>query len=161
MTEDQNTQDQPRKDAPNVIMLPPMLLLLHVIAGIVLDWALPLSMGHAWGWLGLILLMAALGITNWAKNTLVNAGTNVPPNMPALLIVTHGPFKYTRNPMYLCFMVVFVALALLADAPLMLLLALPLFYFLDQRVIVPEEQYLSTKFGEVYGAYKNKTRRWV
>jgi len=155
------TEEQPKKDAPNVIMLPPVLLLLHVIASIVIDWAIPLSMGHAWGWLGLVLLVTALGVTNWAKNTLINAGTNVPPNMPALVIVTTGPFKYTRNPMYLCFMIVFVALALLADAPLMLLVTLSLFYFLDQRVIVPEEKYLTDKFGDVYLAYTKTARRWV
>jgi protein-S-isoprenylcysteine O-methyltransferase Ste14 len=148
-------------DAPKVIMLPPTLLLLHICAGIILNWAIPMSFGHAWGWLGLLLVVLAFGITKWSKDVFKKAGTNVPPNQPALTIVKDGPYRFTRNPMYLCFLLVFTGLALLADAPMMMLLIFPLFYFLDQRVIVPEEEYLGAKFGDVYLDYKKQVRRWV
>lgn len=155
---------EPKKDAPKVMMLPPTLVLQHIAAGITFNWVMqflmPFSLSHAWGWLGLILLAAAFFIVAWAKNLFDKAGTNVPPNQPATAIVTTGVYQYTRNPMYLSFMLGFAGLAFLAGAPYMLLALLPLYYFLDQRVIVPEEEYLTEKFGEEYLAYKNQVKRW-
>ena len=84
-----------------------------------------------------------------------------PPNKPATAIVSDGPYQYTRNPIYLAFLLAFTGFALLTAAPVMLLLAFPLFYLLDQRVIVPEEEYLSEKFGDTYLEYKQKVRRWI
>lgn len=149
------------KDAPKVMMLPPTLVLMHICAGIVLNWVFPMSFGHVWGWLGLALLGAAFAITRWAKSLFEKAGTNVPPNKPAVVIVQDGPYRFTRNPMYLSFMLGFAGLAFLADAPMMMAMLLPLFYFLDQRVIAPEEEYLSAKFGDVYRDYTKKVRRWI
>ena len=149
------------KDAPKVMMLPPMLVLLHVAAGIVLDWAVPLDFGHFWGWPGLALLAVAVVTTGWARRLFERAGTNVPPDQPALVIVKDGPYRFTRNPMYLGFLVGFAGLSLLADAPLMLLLTFSLFYFLDRRIVVPEEEYLTQKFGDVYRDYQRQVRRWI
>lgn len=151
----------PQKDIPNVIMLPPILIFLHVIAGIVLDFLFPVNFGHGWGWLGLMLLISCFGIIAWAKKLFDRAGTPVPPNQPATAIVTTGPYKYSRNPMYVAFMAGYIGLSLMADAPAMLLLGFVLFYILDQRVIVPEENYLSEKFGTVYTDYKDEVRRWI
>ena len=150
-----------KKDAPKVIMLPPMLLLMHICAGIVLNWIFPFSIGHFWGWIGLALLGSAFGITHWARKTFEAAKTNVAPNLPATTIVEDGPFKYTRNPMYLSFIIGFIGLSLLADAPMMLLLVFPLFFILENRVIKPEEEYLTEKFGDTYTTYSASARRWL
>ncbi|MCC6598590.1 MAG: isoprenylcysteine carboxylmethyltransferase family protein [Alphaproteobacteria bacterium] len=149
------------KDAPKIIMLPPVLVLLHICAGLTLNWVFHGRMGHGWGWIGICMLGAAFFIIKQAKDAFEEAGTNVPPNQPALAIVTGGPFKYSRNPMYLSFMIGTAGLALLAGAPWMLLVLFPLFYLLDQRVIVPEEEYLTAKFGAVYTDYKETVRRWI
>ena len=149
------------KDAPKVFMLPPTLVLHHIAAGLAFNWVVPMSFGHAWGWLGLALLLLADAITRRSKKLFEEAGTNVPPNQPALIIVREGPYKYSRNPMYVSFLLMFTGLSLLADAPMMLALIFPLFYFLDQRVIVPEEIYLTEKFGDVYLDYKKQVRRWI
>ena len=150
-----------KQDVPNVIMLPPVLVLLHVIAGIILNWVVPVHFGHEWGWLGLALLALCFAIIAWAKKLFDAAGTPVPPNQPATAIVRDGPYRYTRNPMYLSFLTGFIGLSLLADAPMMLLMALPLFWFLDQKVIVPEENYLAAKFGDAYTGYRAQVRRWL
>ena len=149
------------KDAPKVMMLPPTLVLIHICAGIVLNWLFGTSSDEAWGWLGLGLLGGAFALTCWAKRVFEEAGTNVPPNKPATVIVQDGPYRYTRNPMYLSFVMGFAGLALLAGAPMMLLTTASLFYFLDQRVIVPEEEYLTVKFGEPYRDYMKQVRRWI
>jgi len=150
-----------KKDAPAVIMLPPVLVLLHVIAGITLNWMLGGYYGHAWGWIGLLLLAACFGIIAWSKNVFDKAGTPVPPNQPVTAIVKDGPYKYTRNPMYLSFLIGYIGLSFLASAPFMTGLALPLFFILDRKVIVPEEQYLTQKFGDQYLEYLSQVRRWV
>jgi protein-S-isoprenylcysteine O-methyltransferase Ste14 len=153
--------DTDPKDTPKVIMLPPTLVLLHVCAALVLNWAIEIEIGDGWGWIGLILLGGGLWLIRWAKNTFDEAGTNVPPNQPALVIVKNGPYKFTRNPMYLGMLVALVGLAFLSGGFMMLCLTGSLFYFLDQRVIIPEEEYLSEKFGEEYGAYVVGTHRWL
>ncbi len=150
-----------KKDVPAIIMLPPVLVLLHVIAGTVINWFFRGYYGHAWGYIGLFLLLICFGIIAWAKNLFEAAGTPVPPNQPATAIVKEGPYKFTRNPMYLSFMIGFIGLSFLAGAPFMTLLALPLLYLLDRRVIVPEEEYLTAKFGETYLDYKKQVRRWI
>lgn len=150
-----------KKDVPNVIMLPPILIFFHVIAGIVLDFLYPINFGHAWGWLGLALLLTCFGVIAWCKKLFDRAGTPVPPNQPATAIVSTGAYAFSRNPMYLAFMIGYVGLSLLADAPAMLLLGFILFYFLDQRVIAPEEKYLAEKFGDTYINYKFRVRRWI
>ena len=154
-----------KKDTPAVLMLPPTLVLMHIAGGVTFNWVmnfvLPFSLPHGLGWLGLILLGAAFIITAWSKNLFEAAGTNVPPNKPATAIVTTGIYQYTRNPMYLSFMLGVAALAFLGQLPYMLLALLPLYYFLDQRVIVPEETYLTEKFGTEYTAYTSRVRRWI
>ncbi len=153
--------DHPKTDAPQVIMLPPILVLHHISAGLVLNWLAGAQFGHSWGWLGLVFLAAGYAVTSWAMKLFAKAGTNIRPDMPSLAIVTSGPYKYSRNPMYLGFMLAFTGLAMLADAPVMLLMLAPLWYILDRHVIQPEEKYLTEKFCSVYTDYKNQVRRWV
>ncbi len=153
--------DEEKKDTPAIIMLPPTLVLLHVIAGITVNWMLGGYYGRGWGWIGLLMLTACFGMIAWAKKLFGVAGTPVPPNQPATAIVKDGIYKFTRNPMYLSFMIGFIGLSFLASAPFMTLFAIPLFFLLDRRVIVPEEQYLTAKFGEVYLDYKKQVRRWI
>ncbi len=148
-------------DAPNVTTLPPTLVLIHIAAGIALNWIFPVAIWHSWGWLGLILLAAAFAVTKWSKDIFQKAGTNVAPNKPATAIVQNGPYQYSRNPMYVCMIVGFFGLALLAGGLMMLLVVIPLFVILDRKIIAPEETYLTEKFGEEYKNYKVKVRRWL
>lgn len=159
---DVDTTNAPAKaDAPDVKMLPPMVVLLFVSAGIILDWLFPFNWGHMWGGLGLILFIAAVICAKWSINVMKAAGTNVPPNQPATVIVSEGPFQFSRNPIYLSFLVAYAGLAMMADAPVMLLLIPALYFALERMAIVPEEAYLEEKFGDEYLGYKNSVRRWV
>jgi protein-S-isoprenylcysteine O-methyltransferase Ste14 len=153
--------DKDIKDAPKVIALPPMIVLLAVVAGILLDWIVPMNIGHIWGWPGLILLITGMVLIVWCRKIFQKAGTNIRPDQPTSVIIEHGPYQYSRNPIYFCFLICYAGLSLLADAPLMLLVLAPLYYILDQHVIVPEEQYLEHKFGEAYLSYKRRVRRWI
>ena len=77
-----------------------------------------------------------------------------------MAIVEVGPYRWTRNPMYLGMTLVYLAVALWADSWMPMLLLWPLLETVKRGVILREERYLSEKFGEEYGRYKERVRRW-
>jgi len=88
-------------------------------------------------------------------------GTNVRPDQPSLAIVTDGPFRFSRNPMYLATTGLYLGLTLLVNTAWPLILLSPMLLVLHWGVIRREERYLEAKFGEPYRAYKSRVRRWV
>ncbi len=89
------------------------------------------------------------------------AGTNVRPDQPTLALVFDGPFRFTRNPLYLAATGLYLGIALLVDALWPLLLLVPVLAVLRWGVVAREERYLEAKFGEPYRAYKARVRRWL
>ncbi|MGH2962537.1 MAG: methyltransferase family protein [Solirubrobacterales bacterium] len=88
------------------------------------------------------------------------AGTSMIPFVPTTALVTAGPYRYTRNPMYLGMAFLYVALAL-GTGVIWALIVLPLVIAaVDQLVIALEEGYLVRKFGEPYCDYMTRVRRW-
>jgi len=110
---------------------------------------------------GILLVVASVALMIWAIATLRSSGTNVLPSNPALAIVTRGPFRWTRNPMYLSFAGIYVGISLLLNALAPLLLLVPLLTVVEWGVIRREERYLAAKFGASYLAYKAQVRRWL
>jgi protein-S-isoprenylcysteine O-methyltransferase Ste14 len=88
------------------------------------------------------------------------AGTNVLPSQPTLSIVTDGPFRFTRNPLYVAGSLLYLGLTLIFNSVWPLVLFVPMLVVLDRGVIRREERYLEGKFGDVYLAYKARVRRW-
>lgn len=148
------------RDAPKIITFPPNILLLAIVAGLVLNWLFPVSFGHMWGGAGLMLLGVSMAMIFWCKKLFSEAGTNIRPDMPTMALIKEGPYKYSRNPIYASFLIGFAGLAMLADAPVMLVVLLPLWYALDKYIIQPEEDYLANKFGAEYTEYMGLTHRW-
>jgi len=93
--------------------------------------------------------------------TMRAAGTNANPAKPALLIVRGGPYRFTRNPMYLALCLVQAGIGFLLNDWITLLFVVPLALVLHFGVILPEERYLEAKFGERYLALKREVRRWI
>ena len=90
-----------------------------------------------------------------------NAKTSIIPNRPAAAIVTSGPFRITRNPMYVSMTLIYLGVTLWIDS-IWPLVFLPIILFTVQRaVIAREERYLEAKFGEAYRGYKGRVRRWI
>ncbi len=111
--------------------------------------------------LGLTLLGASISIVSLAYRRTVRVGTNVDPREPATVLVTEGPFKYTRNPLYTSLTLFYVGIATLVNT-LWAMLLLPIVLFVINRgVIAREERYLERKFGEQYIQYKARVRRWI
>jgi protein-S-isoprenylcysteine O-methyltransferase Ste14 len=89
------------------------------------------------------------------------AGTNVRPDQPSLAIVTDGPFRFTRNPMYVATTGLYLGITLLVNTLWPLMLLPPMLAVLDLGVVRREERYLEAKFGEPCRTHRARVRRWV
>ena len=111
--------------------------------------------------IGIGLAVAGLSLLIWAGSVLKMGGTNVNPSQPALTIVRNGPYRFTRNPMYLSLCLLQVSLAFFLNDWISLLFVIPLALVLHYGVILREERYLEAKFGAPYLALRREVRRWV
>ena len=153
----------PEEDCPGVPIAPPLLFVLPILTSLALEWFAPTSFVHGTlRWiLGLLIVVAGLALTVGGFITQKRAGTDPIPFNPSTRIVTHGLYRFTRNPMYLGFALCTLALAILVDSMWMLLTVPIGLVLVDRIVITREEQYLERKFGEEYLNYKRRVRRWI
>lgn len=155
--------EKPANDSPGVIAFPPVIFLVTVGIGVSAHFLcpVPLSPHTPWRIMGAALAVTAGTIALSARAQMKRAGTNIRPSLPATAIVTGGPYRFTRNPMYLALCTVNLAIGLLLCDLIPVLLTLALAAVLQTGVIVREERYLEAKFGEVYSSYRRRVRRWL
>ena len=103
---------------------------------------------------------AAIGLGVWGSATMRRAGTNVRPDRPAIALVTGGPFRFSRNPLYLSLTTLYLGITLYFDALWLLIMLVPVLAFVHWRIVLREERYLEARFGDAYRAYKARVRRW-
>ena len=156
-----------QKDAAAVRIFPPGVPLLTILLGAGLNRLWPIELGFAFPtperyWLGgAVVASAILGLGLWAVLLFRRGGQNENPWKPTPHIEERGPFRLTRNPMYLQMVLVCIGFAVIL-ANWWVLVLTPIGGWLLQRfAIVPEEAYLEKKFGESYLAYKRRVRRWL
>jgi protein-S-isoprenylcysteine O-methyltransferase Ste14 len=154
------------QDRPNIVVIPPLPFFVSVILTFVLGrWislelliAVPRSLLLV---VGISVMILALWINITGFLAFRRAETNVNPYQPALIIVRDGPFRFTRNPMYLG-MILFAAGFGIALATLWgPILAFGLWVLLHWGVVLREELYLKEKFGAAYDELLTATRRWL
>ena len=160
-----STADQPVEDRLDLKVLPLTMCLYMVMLGLLVTWIvawfLPVTIGKPWGFLGLVLVIGSYRHIKWCFRLFAAAETNTNTTKPALTMVEDGPYRYSRNPMYLSYVVAYFGLGLLANSWPMLVMT-PVFVFLISRgIIIPEEAYLERRFGDEYLEYKKKRRRWL
>jgi protein-S-isoprenylcysteine O-methyltransferase Ste14 len=151
-------------DTAHVIIRPPLAWGLTVIAGLALDWLVPLPFlpaGLPARWLGAMVFVLALALFAWAIVTVTRAGSNVPTNRPTLSIVEGGPYRFTRNPIYLAMFLGLIGLVIAFDTLWLLVMLVPFALVIRYGVVAREEAYLERKFGDVYRGYRSRVRRWV
>jgi protein-S-isoprenylcysteine O-methyltransferase Ste14 len=150
-------------DRPGVLAPPPLLYGGGLVLGLLLEWAVPLpGLPGSVSWpLGAVLLVTGAALGAWFLSAFRRAGTPVDVRRPTTAIVSSGPFRFSRNPGYLSLTVMYLGIAILADA-LWPLAVLPGIVLVVQRTVIErEERYLERKFGDDYLRYKVRTRRWV
>lgn len=154
-------------DAAAVRVFPPGVPLGAVLAGVGLDWLWPVDLdlilpAPARYWIGgLVAGGAFLGLGLWAVVLFRRSGQSPNPWKSTPQIVEHGPYRFTRNPMYLQLVLICAGIGVIL-ANVWILLLTPLCVWLLQRyAILPEEAYLEVKFGDAYLDYKRRVRRWI
>jgi protein-S-isoprenylcysteine O-methyltransferase Ste14 len=152
-------------DSAGVRFPPPFIYLGALLLGLAAERFVALRSFGIDRWL--LVATGALLFTTGAATMLAAAGlfrrlgTHVPPSRPTTLIATTGPYRWTRNPMYLGMALVYSGIAIGFDGAIALAL-LPLVLIVIQRqVIAREERYLEAKFGDDYRRYKAEVRRWL
>jgi protein-S-isoprenylcysteine O-methyltransferase Ste14 len=110
---------------------------------------------------GALLVVAAIGLFVSAVRAFKAAGTPVPGNQPARAIVRAGPYRFSRNPIYLAFVVFQLGIALLVNSLSLVITLLPAFGLMAFVVIPREERYLMRRFPVEYAAYRASARRWL
>ena|ERR1700730_2215345 len=151
-------------DTANVIIRPPIAWALAVLAGLALRWVVFLPFMPASvpaGWVGGMVFVVALALFAWAIATITRAGSNVPTSMPTTSIVETGPYRFTRNPIYLSMFLGLVGLAMAFDSLWLLVMLVPFSLIIRYGVVAREEAYLERKFGDAYRQYRARVRRWL
>lgn len=151
-----------QRDIPNVIALPPLLYggAFAIVLLLQRLWPAPLPAHPATPWIGAALLALGMLPVAWGSAMMHKAGTNIPPNRPATAMVTGGPFRFSRNPLYLGLHVMFIGLCAIANSLWGLVLFVPLVALMHYGVILREERYLEAKFGAPYRQYRATVRRY-
>ena len=148
---------------PNVRIIPPLVYLAGVVIGSALSIWFPTRVVHgpvAWIIGGIFILCGAV-LSASAIFNFKSVGTTVRPDRAATTLVTVGPYKLTRNPMYLALAFVYLGIAI-AEQSLWAIVLLPVVLtIIVNRAIKPEETFLERRFGADYLRYKAKVRRWL
>lgn len=110
---------------------------------------------------GAVIAGAGLAIVAWAMTTFALSRTAIMPNRSATTLVTHGPYRYSRNPMYVAMTLLYFGLALTTRVWWALPVLPIVLVVLSRTIIAREEGYLGTAFGETYARYMQRVRRWI
>ncbi len=150
-------------DIPQVKVYPPVVVTVTIAIGLLMQLLFPLHTFESsfLRGVGFMLVVGSILILWWSDVTFKNVGTPADPLSSTADLVTHGPHAYTRNPVYLAFMLMTFGIGLWVGTVWLLLLDVVQGFILERLVIVPEEHYLSRKFGERYKRYSEKVRRWL
>ncbi|WP_339863715.1 isoprenylcysteine carboxylmethyltransferase family protein [Paremcibacter congregatus] len=145
------------------IFLPPIIFVLCLIGiwasnhyGLATHIWLPAPLHYA-GWL---FILAGLGLAAWARYLFLRHQTNILPYKKPDHMVQDGPFRYTRNPMYLGMFLVAFGMAILYGTTFSIIFPL-IFFLIANRWYIPfEEAHMEDAFGEEFHLYKSRVRRW-
>jgi protein-S-isoprenylcysteine O-methyltransferase Ste14 len=151
-------------DTANVIVRPPIAWAVAGLVGLALNWLMPLPFLPATvpaGWVGAMVIVLALALGAWAVVTVTWAGSNVPTNLPTTAVVDAGPYRFTRNPIYLGMVLTLIGLGIAFNSLWLMLTLVPFALLIRYGVIAREEAYLERKFGDVYRRYLARVRRWL
>ena len=148
---------------PRPRLFPPSIMIGGVLLGIGMQRLRPLSfialpVGR---WSGGVLIAAALALGTWAVWTFRRAGTTPDPRREVTAFVITGPFRFSRNPMYVTNVLFQIGAALVLDNAWILIFVPVTWLLLNRLIIAGEERYLAGKYGATYEAYRGRVRRWL
>ena len=160
-------QSAPDADSAGVKVPPPLIVLLVILAGYGLQQIWPFMFPLQAGLtilvlgLGLVLVGVALAVIATSFVQFRRAKTDIRPHKPTNAIIRSGLYQYSRNPIYVSFLILQTGIGLLMNNIWVVLLVAATSTFLSKYVIAREEAYLERAFGEDYLNFKRSVRRWL
>jgi len=150
-------------DVAGVIALPPLIYLAFILLGVALDrfWPVAVLPGSAQYAIGGLSIMAGLALAAWSLPLFRKLGTSVNVYRPTTALITTGPYRFARNPLYLSLALAQAGIAFAADNVWIMALLVPTIVVVNYGVIAREERYLEAKFGDEYRRYRAAARRWL
>ena len=148
----------------NPIRVPPLIyLVLSAAAMVGLDRLLPgaRAIPFPWTLAGTVFLAAGIGLVLAAARSLRKHRTTIRHLGTPASLVTSGPFRISRNPIYLGFVLILMGTALLLGSATPWILPLAFAVFTDRLFVRFEERRLEATFGEAWAEYRKRVRRWV
>ena len=144
------------------LLRPPIIFLAAILSGIALNlvWPLPFRQSGL-VWLGPLIILCAVGLFLRSVREFRAAGTSVRGIERSSTVVRTGPYRFSRNPIYLSFILLMVGLAVWVNSVWLLVTLVPAVGVIAAVVIPREEQFLERNFGEQYLSYKSSVRRWL
>jgi protein-S-isoprenylcysteine O-methyltransferase Ste14 len=141
---------------------PPILYPLAMASGYVLHRFWPVALVPSGVEpVGVVLMLAAVGLFVLSVREFRRAGTPVPSHNPVVALVTSGPYRFSRNPIYLAFTLLQIGFAIWLDSAWVLALLVPVLVVMSRGVIAREEEYMEARFGDEYRSYVRSVRRWL
>ncbi|WP_237215162.1 methyltransferase family protein [Falsiroseomonas oryziterrae] len=146
---------------PGVRVPPPVIATAVMVAAWVLDRIWTVQIGPPATALGGMVIFLSVALVGWAVLALVKAGNDPRPDRPDAAMVESGPYRFSRNPIYLGFLLAATGLALMWGTLWGWIGVVVTHGLLDRLVIAKEEAYLAGRFGAAYEAYRARVRKWM
>jgi protein-S-isoprenylcysteine O-methyltransferase Ste14 len=142
---------------------PPLIYLSAIVLGMAIHflWPVPLVPRAIGAPVGVLVMLTAVALFIHAVRTFRAADTPVPGNRPTTTIVRAGPYRFSRNPIYLAFSLLQLGLAFWVNSSWLLITLVPAVALMSLVVIPREERYLEARFPTEYSSYKASVRRWI
>lgn len=153
---------QERSDNAGVRVPPPLVYVAGFAAGALLQRLAGLpALTDRLAVPAAVVGVAGMALVVWSLVLFRAAGTHIEPTKPTTALVSSGPFRLTRNPVYLGFALLYLAAAAWFGASGALLMLPLVIAVVDRTVIAREERYLERVFGDAYRRYRRSVRRWL
>ena len=151
------------QDSARVRIPPPLIYAVGLGAGLLLSKWIPsrwlsAAISRLSGW---TLVVAACSLAAPSLAIFLHRKTAIRPDRPATTLALSGPYRLTRNPMYLSLALLYAGIAILYQSIWAMVFLLPVLFIIYRHVIVPEELYLERRFGPTYAHYRTRVRRWI
>jgi protein-S-isoprenylcysteine O-methyltransferase Ste14 len=146
------------------MLIPPPILLLALIAACAVAqvvWCGGFTFSATRGVVGGLTLVASVALFVSCGQRFMQAGTPFRPTSPTTAIVSEGPYRFSRNPMYLGMAGLLAGLGVLLGSPCFAAGLIVFLVVIHFGVVLREERYLESLHGETYRQYKRQVRRWV
>jgi len=152
------------------VRMPPAVLFLPMVLAVAfhyLVWPLGFSLPQVLGgWITRVVVGGLVGLTGFGLSGLAivqfrKTGQKVDVGQSTTSIIRTGPYRLSRNPMYLAAMLVHLGIGIGTGSAWVLVSLAPAVVMAHFLAIIPEENYLARKFGDEYRSYKASVRRWL